>query len=54
MAIILENNQKYLIIQISKKEAVVLGFEIVVIDKGCLICAICSQVIDTDDVYYVA
>ena len=54
MAIILENGQKHLIIQISKKEAIELGFETVAIDKGYLICAVCCQVIDSDDLYYVA
>ena len=50
MAKILKNGQKQLIIQISKKEAVEFGFETVAIDKGCLICAGCDQVIDSDDI----
>ena len=47
-------SQKHLIIQISKKKAVELGFETVAIGKGYLICAVCSQVFDSDDVCYVA
>ena len=54
MAKIIENRQKHLVIQISKKEAVGLGYETVAIDKGYLICAVCGQVIDLDDIYYVA
>ena len=38
----------------SKKETVELSFETVVFDEGCLICVVCSQVIDSGDVYYLS
>ena len=47
------NQQKHLIIQMSKLEAIEQGFETKGSEQGFLICAICGQVIESD-VYYVA